>query len=211
MLACTLLQWSVHTYALFIQLPTQIFLPPDILQPLFPETHEPRELLEKGYYYVWRMLQLLAGLLRPCKKRQFPTGYDLGQGPATSSGPQLCCAETIDFGETGAALWVQELGTGEGECCGNREYVCTGARIRVLWGSGFPGHSGTAWFSLKKRLLSCRSPLVQRDGTAALPSALTLGRWAVLLNGAPGTLLGTVWQAVCGSSSQEVAFASLLK
>lgn len=80
---------------------------------------------------MWCMLQLLAGLLHPCK-RQFPTGYDLGQGPATSSGPQLCCVETIDFGEADVALWVQELGTGEGECCGNREYVCTWARIRVL-------------------------------------------------------------------------------
>lgn len=42
--ACTLLQWGVHAHALLVQLPMQIFLPPDILQPTFPEGHVPREL-----------------------------------------------------------------------------------------------------------------------------------------------------------------------
>ena len=39
-----------------------------------------------------------------------------------------------------------------------------------------------------------------------LPSALTLGRWAVLLNGVPGTPLGTAWQAQCGSCAQRWPF-----
>lgn len=44
--ACTLLQWHVQTYALLVQLPMQVFLPPDIPQPTFPEGHVSRELSE---------------------------------------------------------------------------------------------------------------------------------------------------------------------
>lgn len=48
----TFLQGSAHTYALLVQLPVQTFLPPDILQPTFPEGRVLRELSEKGYVGV---------------------------------------------------------------------------------------------------------------------------------------------------------------
>lgn len=84
-----------------------------------------------------------------------------------------------DIGELGVALWEQELGMGEGECCGSgwSVYVHLGmctcplrvSTARALWHSPLES---------EERLLSCRSPLVLQDGPAASPSALALGTGA---------------------------------
>lgn len=156
--ACTLLQWRVQTYALLVQLPMQVFLPPDI----------PRGTCVQGTVGMATCGACCSCCLASSLEEggQFPTGYDLGQGQANSSGSWLCCVEYRRW-RTGGP-WVQGLGMGEGACWGSGESVrvhlgpCV--HIHVTSGSRFPGHSGTAWLSWKQQLPSCKSPLVQQDG-----------------------------------------------
>lgn len=163
------------------------------LQPPFPEgTCAQRTVRER---LCVACAAAAAGWLLPCKKGQFAADYNLGQGQAGGPRPRLCCVEHRLW-----RSWCGTLGAGAGEGRGQRcgsggpacmrlgTYTCP-LRVKLA------GRSGLAWVSLEKRVLGCRSPLAQQDTMATVPSALTVGRWAVLVSGAPGALLGTAWQA----------------
>lgn len=111
--SCTLLQWGVHTHALLVQLPMQIFYLPTFCSPHSLRDTCPGSCQRRAIWGVCWLADFNA------RRGSFQHGYDLGQGQATSSGPQLYCVASIDFGEPGVALWVRELGMGDGECCGS--------------------------------------------------------------------------------------------
>lgn len=114
--------------------------------------------------------------------------------------------------------WLWHLGAGGGDgrrgVLWSRGAACVHlGTYTLLRGSSLPGRSGsTAWFSLMQPL-SCRCPLVQQDGSAALPSAFCPHpremscpfEWSS--RHTPGDrMASTVWK-LC----PEVAFYSFLK
>lgn len=151
---------------------------------------------------VW---QPLAGLLLPCKKGRFPSDSDLGQRQAAGPGPRLCCAESRDFGAPGVAFGCRSWGREEGSAVAAEEScLCALRHVHVSSeGQACQGavaqHPGLVWsgHSAADALWSSRMGQLP----CLLPRALTLGRRAVLLNGAPGMPLGTARQILCGSTA----------
>lgn len=109
--SCTLLQWRVQTYALSVQLPMQVFLPPDISQPTFPEGHVSRELSE-GLPVVDAAA---AAWVLPWKKGD---SFQLAMIWARIRSTALLYRLRRTSGPC-----VRELRMGEGECWGSGESV----------------------------------------------------------------------------------------
>lgn len=207
---CTLLQRSTYTYALLVHL-CRYF-------PLltFCHLHSRRNTCwgKCPRRAVCECMQWLLATSPPhCKKGWFPTDYDLGQGQAAGPGPRLCCAGSRDFGELAVTFGCRRWRREKGSVVEQRSFCVRLGTYTLLRGSSLPGRSGsTAWFSLMQPL-SCRCPLVQQDGSAALPSAFCPHpremscpfEWSS--RHTPGDrMASTVWK-LC----PEVAFYSFLK
>lgn len=175
-------------------------LPPDTLQPLFPEGRVPRELSEKGCVVCAAAAGWLASSLQ---EGTLSNWLCCGPGSGSQAWPTAPRVESADSGDLGAALWVPELGGGGSAVGAEGLRTRARARVRVVGGSALAGRRGTACLRPQPRRLSCRSSRARQDRAAALPSALTRGTRGVPPSGAPGALPGPAWQALCGSGARE--------
>lgn len=129
-------------------------LPPDTLQPLFPEGRVPRELSEKGCVVCAAAAGWLASSLQ---EGTLSNWLCCGPGSGSQAWPTAPRVESADSGDLGAALWVPELGRGGGGVLWEQR-VCA----RAL-GHGSVPSEGQRW-----RAAGAQPALVRsRGGSAA--------------------------------------------
>ena len=198
-----------HAHICTVGVPVQIFPPLDILPPAFLEEHVLGEMCEEGCVCVCG-----GGCWLPYLLTARGDGFQPVMIWARVRQPILAHSSAGQEAET-LESWLWHLGAGGGDRRGvlwSRGAACVHLgtytrpqRVRLASGSA-------AWFSLMQPL-SCRCPLVQQDGSAALPSAFCPHpremscpfEWSS--RHTPGdSMAGTVWK-LC----PEVAFYSFLK